>query len=96
MKEMGIRKIHGAGIVDITKAFGASFFKMILIASVIAIPFAWFIIERWIQDFEYQMDMSWLYIVYSLAIILSISFLTILYQIIKVYRANPIDYIKNE
>lgn len=96
MKEMGIRKIHGAGIMDITKAFGASFIKLILIASVIAIPFAWFIIERWVQDFEYQMDMSWVYILYSLAIILSISFLTILYQIIKVYRANPIDYIKYE
>ena len=95
-KEMGIRKIHGAGFMDITKAFGSSFLKLILIASVFAIPSAWFIIERWLQDFEYQINLSFLFIVYSLLIILIISFLTILYQVIKVYRANPIDHIRAE
>ncbi len=96
MKEMGIRKIHGASLLDITKAFGSSFLKLILIASVVAIPASWYIIERWLQDFEYQIDLSWLFILYTLLIILSISFLTILYQVIKVHRANPIDYIRAE
>ena len=96
MKEMGIRKIHGASLLDIAKAFGGTFLKMIVIASVIALPIAWFIIERWLQDFEYQINLGVIYIVYSLSIILTISFLTILYQIIKVYRSNPIDYIKYE
>lgn len=96
MKEMGIRKIHGASLVDITKAFGTSFIKLILIASLIAIPTGWLIIERWLQGFEYQIELSWVFIVYSLVFILLISFLTILYQIIKVHRANPIDYIKYE
>ncbi len=95
-KEMGIRKIHGAGLIAITKAFGSSFLKLILIASVVAIPGAWYILERWLQDFEYQISLSWLFIVYSLIIILAISFLTILYQVIKVHRANPIDFIKAE
>ena len=95
-KEMGIRKIHGAGFFDILKAFGASFLKLILVASIIAIPAAWIIIERWLQEFEYQIKLSWLFVVYSLIIILLISFLTILYQVIKVYHANPIDHIRTE
>lgn len=96
MKEMGIRKIHGAGILDISRAFGSSFLKLILISSVIAIPIAWFVIERWLQDFEYQINLSVMYVVYSIGLIIIISFLTILYQIIKVYRSNPVDYIKYE
>lgn len=96
MKEMGIRKIHGAGLLDITKAFASSFLKLIIIASVVAIPAAWLIIERWLQGFEYQIEISWLYILYSLIIIITISFLTILNQVIKVYRANPIDHIRAE
>ena len=62
MKEMGIRKIHGASLLDIAKAFGGTFLKMIVIASVIALPIAWFIIERWLQDFEYQINLGVIYI----------------------------------
>ncbi len=96
MKEMGIRKIHGAGILDITKAFGLSFFKLILVSTIFAIPVGWFIIERWLQDFEYRINMDWMYIVYSLSIILGIAFVTILYQLVKIHRENPIEFIKYE
>ncbi len=95
-KEMGIRKIHGAGLLAITKAFGSTFLKLILIAAVCAVPAAWLVVERWLADFEYQTEVSWLFILYSLIIIIGISFLTILYQVIKVYRANPIDHIRAE
>lgn len=96
MKEMGIRKIHGAGLLDISRAFGMSFFKLIIIASVVAIPIAWIIISKWKEGFEYQIEISWWYVLYSVAIILVISFLTISYQMIKVYRENPLEYIKYE
>ncbi len=96
MKEMGIRKIHGAGLLDISKAFGLSFIKLILVASVVATPLAWIVISTWIEGFEYQIEMSWLYVLYSLAIILAISFLTILYQMIKVHRESPLNHIKYE
>lgn len=96
MKEMGIRKIHGAGLLDIAKAFGLSFFKLILVSAVFAIPVAWLVINRWLQDFEYRIELNWVYIIYSLVIILGISFLTILYQLIKIHRENPIEFIKYE
>lgn len=68
MKEMGIRKIHGAGLLDISRAFGMSFFKLIIIASVVAIPIAWIIISKWKEGFEYQIEISWWYVLYSVAI----------------------------
>ncbi len=96
MKEMGIRKVHGAGLADIMKVFGQTFIKLIMLASVVALPVAWIVMERWLQGFEYRISLSWIYALYSLLIIFVISFGTILYQMIKVLKANPIEYIKYE
>jgi putative ABC transport system permease protein len=95
-KEMGIRKVHGAGLVDIMKIFGLDFIKLILISTVIALPIAWYVMENWLQSFEYRIHLSWTYFLYSIVAIMTVSTLTILYQMIKVSRANPVDYIKYE
>lgn len=96
IKEMGIRKVHGAGLIDIMKIFGLDFLKLIIISTVIALPIAWYVMSNWLQSFEYRIHLSWTYFLYSIIAILTISLLTILYQMIKVSRANPIDYIKYE
>lgn len=95
-KEMGIRKVHGAGLIDIMKIFSLDFIKLILISTVIALPIAWYVMENWLQSFEYRIYLSWTYFLYSIVAILTVSTLTILYQMIKVSRANPVDYIKYE
>lgn len=95
-KEMGIRKVHGAGFFDIMKIFSRDFLKLIIISTVVALPIAWFVMENWLQSFEYRIHLNWIYFFYSIVTILLVSFLTILYQMIKVSRANPIDYIKYE
>jgi len=96
IKEMGIRKVHGAGLFDIMKIYGLDFLKLILISTIIALPVGWLIMENWLQSFHYRISLSWTFFVYSLIAIIVISFLTILYQMIKVSRANPIDYLKYE
>jgi len=96
IKEMGIRKVHGAGLIDIMKIFGLDFLKLILISTVIALPLGWIIMENWLQTFHYRISLSWTFFLYSLIAIIGVSFITILYQMIKVSRANPIDYIKYE
>ena len=96
IKEMGIRKVHGAGLIEIMKLFGLDFFKLILVSTVIALPVGWIIMENWLQSFHYRISISWAFFVYSLVAIIGVSFLTILYQMIKVSRANPVDYIKYE
>ena len=95
-KEMGIRKVHGAGFFDIMKIFSRDFLKLIIISTVVALPIAWFVMENWLQSFEYRIHLNWIYFFYSIVTILLVSFLTILYQMIKVSHANPIDYIKYE
>jgi len=96
IKEMGIRKVHGAGLIDIIKIFGFDFIKLILISTVIALPIAWYVMENWLQSFEYRIHLSWTYFLYSIVAIMTVSILTIMYQMIKVSRANPVDYIKYE
>lgn len=96
IKEMGIRKVHGAGLIEIMKLFGLDFFKLILVSTVIALPVGWIIMENWLQSFHYRISISWAFFFYSLVAIIGVSFLTILYQMIKVSRSNPIDYIKYE
>jgi len=95
-KEMGIRKVHGAGLLDIMRIFGLDFLKLILISTVIALPLAWYVMSNWLQSFEYRIHLNWTYFLYSILAILTISLLTISYQMIKVSMANPIDYIKYE
>lgn len=95
-KEMGIRKVHGAGLFDIIKIFGQDFLKLVLISTVIALPIAWFVMENWLQSFEYRIHLSWTYFLLSVIAIMTVSILTIMYQMVKVSQANPIDYIKYE
>jgi len=95
-KEMGIRKVHGAGLIDIMRIFSLDFIKLILISTVIALPIAWYVMENWLQSFEYRIRLGWTYFLFSVAAILTVAILTIMYQVIKVSRANPVDYIKYE
>jgi len=95
-KEMGIRKVHGAGLFDIIKVFSLDFIKLILVSTVIALPIAWYVMENWLQSFEYRIHLSWTYYLYSIVAIMTVSILTIMYQMVKVSRANPVDYIKYE
>jgi putative ABC transport system permease protein len=95
-KEMGIRKVHGAGLLDIMKIFSLDFIRLILISTVIALPIAWYVMYNWLQSFEYRIHLNWTYFLFSLIAIMTVSILTIMYQMIKVSRANPIDYIKYE
>lgn len=96
IKEMGIRKVHGAGLFDIMRIFGRDFLKLILISTVIALPVGWYVMQQWLQGFEYRIELSWIFFVLSILSIFAVSMLTVLYQMIKVSRANPIDYIKYE
>lgn len=95
-KEMGIRKVHGAGLMDIARIFSVDFLKLIFISTIIALPLGWYVMENWLQTFEYRIHLSGWYFLYSLLAIFAVAILTISYQMIKVSRANPIDYIKYE
>ena len=95
-KEIGIRKVMGASIWDIVKLFTVDYVKLLCISLVIAIPVAWWIGERYLQNFAYRISLSWWIFVVSALITAALTLLTVGVLAIKAALANPVKSIKTE
>lgn len=95
-KEIGIRKVIGASANSILKLLSVDFSKMVLLASILAFPVAWYIMEIWLDDFAYRVALNPILFILSGALILIITWVTVGYQSLKAARANPIKHIQNE
>ncbi|HEX8677355.1 MAG TPA: ABC transporter permease [Segetibacter sp.] len=95
-KEIGIRKVLGASVGGIVQLISKDFLKLVIIAIIIAIPIAWWAINKWLQGFEYRVNVSWW--VFALAGILAslIALATISFQAIKAAIANPVKSLRTE
>lgn len=96
IKEIGVRKVLGATIANITTLLSKDFLKLVVFAFCISVPMAWFAMERWLQDFEYRVNISWWIFALAGLLALLIAFLTISYQAIKAARTNPVKSLKTE
>ena len=95
-KEIGIRKILGASTTNLVALLSKDFLKLVLIALIIAIPLAWFLMNNWLQDFAYATSLDWwIFIGTGLAVIL-IAFLTVSFQSVKAAIRNPVDTLRSE
>ncbi len=95
-KDIGVRKILGASINSIVFQFTNELLKWVAIANIIAWPFAWFIMNRWLQNFAYHTEMNWWMFVLSGGIALLIALATVSSQAIKAAMANPVESLRNE
>lgn len=95
-KEIGIRKVLGAGVPDMVYLLSKDFGKLILIAFFIAVPFTWYFMDQWLMDFEYSTKVSWVTFALAGMLILVIAILTIIYQSTRVALVNPVDTLKQE
>jgi putative ABC transport system permease protein len=95
-KEIGIRKVLGANVTGIVNLLSIDFIKLVLIALVIAVPIAWFGMNKWLEDFAYRTNIAWW--IYGLAGLISvaIAFSTISFQTIKAAIANPVKSLRTE
>jgi putative ABC transport system permease protein len=95
-KEIGIRKVLGATVTDVTALLSKDFLKLVVIAFVIASPIAWYMMNKWLQDFAYKIDISWW--IFALAAFLSvlITLVTVSFQSITAALANPVDSLRSE
>jgi len=95
-KEIGVRKVLGASVASVVALLSKDFLKLITVAIIIAAPVAWYGMNRWLQDFEYRISISWW--VFALAAILSIgvALLTVSYQSIKAALMNPVKSLRSE
>lgn len=95
-KEIGIRKVLGATVSNITAMLSKDFLKLVIVAAVIAFPVAWWCMHSWLQDFAYRTNISWwVFILAGIAAAL-IAILTVGFQTIKAALANPVKSLKAE
>lgn len=95
-KEVGIRKVLGATVTEIVLFFSKEFTLLIGIAFVLAMPFAYFLMHYWLEDFTYRIEMSWWMFLAGGIITLLIAVLSSGFQATKAALANPIKSIKTE
>ena len=96
VKEIGIRKVLGATTGEITLLLTRSFSMWVVYAAVIAIPVAYYLIDKWLQDFAYHVDIQWWIFVLSGGIAFLIALLTISVQAIKSAIADPVKSLRYE
>lgn len=96
VKEIGIRKVVGASVLNITAMLSKNFLRPVFIATVIAFPIAWWGMHKWLEDFEFRITISWW--IFAVAGILSllIALLTVGTQAIKAATANPVNSLRTE
>ena len=95
-KEIGIRKVLGASIGQITYRLTTDFLKMVGIAILIALPIGWFAMNKWLQDFSYRIDIPWWVLALAAVLALGIAILTVSYQSIKAAVVNPVKSLRTE
>ncbi len=96
IKEIGIRKVLGAGIGNIVFLLSSDFSKMILMALVIGLPSSYFIAQEWISSFAFAINLSPVYFILAGMSLLVIAWLTVSFQTIKVANQNPVDSLRME
>ena len=96
MKEIGVRKVLGASIPQIVTELSKDFLKLVLIASVIALPIAWYAMNKWLLDFAFRISIQWWVLVLAGFIAVIIAFITISFQSIKAALANPVKSLRSE
>ena len=95
-KEIGIRKVLGASITGITFMLSKEFILWVLTANLIAFPVAYYLMDSWLQDYAYRINISWWMFFISGGIALVIALATVSFRAIKVATANPVKSLRYE
>jgi len=95
-KEIGIRKVLGATSANIAGMLSKSFLQLVLAASLIAFPVAWWAMHHWLQGFAYHISISWWMFAVAGGAALMIALLTVGYQAVKAALANPVRSLRAE
>lgn len=95
-REIGIRKVVGASVSNIVMLFSKQYLKLILIANVIAWPLAWYLMNKWLQDFPYRTKISWWMFAVSLSAGIVIAFAAIAFKTLKAAMRNPVESLRAE
>jgi len=96
IKEIGIRKVLGADVRSIVTMISKDFVKLVLIASVIAFPVAWWAMSKWLEDFAYRVNIGWWVFALAGSVAILIALITVSFQSVKAAMANPVQSLRTE
>lgn len=95
-KEIGIRKVLGASVGQIVSLLSRSFVKLFLIALCVAVPLSWYVMNEWLQNFAYSINIGWGVFAMAAIITLLVSLITMSFKTVSVAVANPVNSLKDE
>ena len=95
-KEIGVRKVLGASVTSVSVGLGKEFGKLVALAAIMAFPISWFVMERWLEDFAYHIEMKWWMFLVSGAIAVFVALVTVGFQTVKAASANPMKSLRAE
>ena len=96
IKEIGVRKVLGASVSGIANMLMGDFIKLVVIALVIASPFTYFFMQRWLSNFAYRIDIEWWMFAIAGLLAMVIAMATVSFQSIRAALANPVTSLRNE
>ena len=96
VKEIGIRKVLGASVANITTLLSLDFVKLVLVAIVFALPISYYAVNSWLQNFPYRIDISWWYFAISAVLAVAVAILTVGFQSVKTAMMDPVKSLKSE
>lgn len=96
IKEIGVRKVLGASVFNIVYLLSTGVMRLCFIATIIAIPVAWYTIHNWLEGFAYHINVNWMIFVGASLLAMLIAWLTVSYESIKAAVTNPVKSLKTE
>lgn len=95
-KEIGVRKVLGATVGQISYRLTTDFLKMVALAIVISLPIGWYIMGKWLEDFSYRIEVHWWILILAAVIAITTAVLTVSYQSIRAAIVNPVKSLRTE
>lgn len=95
-KEIGLRKINGAKVIEVMVLLNKDFIKWVVIAFIIATPISWLVLHKWLESFAYKTELSWWIFVLAGILALGIALLTVSWQSWRAATRNPVEALRNE
>ncbi len=96
IKEIGVRKVLGASVGNIVGLLSKDFLKLVIIATVIASPIAWYVMNEWLKNFAYRTSISWVVFAITIGAAIFIAIITVSFQAIKAALSNPVKSLRSE
>lgn len=95
-KEIGIRKVLGASVVNLWRLLSTEFVILVLLSCIIAAPIAWYYLDNWLTNYDYRIEINWQVFVLAASAALFITLLTVSFQAIKAAISNPVKSLRTE